>query len=522
MNTIREALAIAFAHHSRGELAQAENIYRQILEQQPLHADVLHRLGVLVLQTGHAADAVTLLERSVAENPYNAPALTNLGLAYSVTRRYDEARVILEEAVRLDPANAGAYGNLGMVLHNLGRPNDAVSSYRKSLQLEPDSVVTNSNLGVALQDLSRLDESQQCYERARELAPNQAVSHFNMATVLKDQGHLAAAIDCFEQALRLKPDDAQALCGLGTVWLSMGDFAAGWAAYEHRVGCPQFNTFQFPQPLWDGSPLADRTLLIHCEQGLGDTLQFIRYVKLAEERGNKIIVAAQPALIPLLAQSGFTGLVPRNGPLPAFDVHAPLMSLPNIFRTTEQTVPRDVPYLAADEERTARWREKLSQFHGLKVGIAWQGRMPFTSDRMRSIALEQFAPLARIPNVRLLSLQKGPGSEQIAALAGSFEVIDLAEDLDPAGGAFLDTAAVMKSLDLVVMSDTGPAHLAGALGVPIWMALGRTSEWRWMLNRADSPWYPTMRLFRQPESGGWQPVFEAMARKLKQGPEGAA
>lgn len=516
MATIPEAVAIAFAHHQRGELAQAESIYRQILEQQPNHADVLHRLGVLKFQSGQAGEAVTLLERSVAANPRDAQAQSNLGAAYATAGRHEEARIVLEQVILLNPADAGAHCNLGIALHHLARLEDAVSHYRLCLQLQPDHGAALGNLGVTLQTLGRLDESQQCFERARRLAPDAAVSHFHMGIALKNQGQLPASLESFDQALRIQPNHAEARCARATVLLGMGDFSAGWPAYEHRVGCQQFDTFRFPQPLWDGSALADRTLLIHCEQGLGDTMQFIRYAKLAEQRGGKIIVASQRELIPLLTRSGFTGLVNRNEPLPAFDVHAPLMSLPYIFRTVEHSVPRDVPYLAVDDERTAKWRERLGQYPGLRVGIAWQGRQQFRGDRLRSIPLAQFAPLARVANVRLLSLQKGFGSEQLAALAGRFEVIDLARDLDNSGEPFLDTAAVMKSLDLVVTSDTATAHLAGALGVRVWVALARAPDWRWMRDRTDSPWYPSMRLFRQQELGDWQRVFEAMAAELEQ------
>jgi hypothetical protein len=267
-------------------------------------------------------------------------------------------------------------------------------------------------------------------------------------------------------------------------------------------------------PKWDGSPLDGRTLLIHSEQGLGDTMQFIRYVKLIEPHGGKIVVAAQPELIALLKQSGYSGLVAQGSPLPAFDVHLPLMSLPRVFGTDLNSVPCDVPYLAADPERILSWREKLGQVPGYKVGISWQGNKKYPGDRFRSIAVEHFAPLARVPAVRLFSLQKGPGSEQLAAVADRFGVVDLGPSLDNGGGAFLDTAAVMKSLDLIVTSDSAVAHLAGALGVPVWMPLPRVCDWRWLVERSDSPWYPTMRLFRQSTLGEWGPVFATIGAEL--------
>ena len=428
--------------------------------------------------------------------------------------RHEDARKTLEAAVERDPSNAGAFLNLGNTLYLLGRLDQAAAALQRCLQRAPEHGAAHGNLGVVLQDLGRFEEAQACYERAVELNGDQAMVHANLGTLLKDRGQLTAALDCFAQALAIQPDCKPALCGRGTVLLSQGDFAAGWADYESRIGCQQFNTLQFSQPRWDGSPLADRTLLIHCEQGLGDTFQFVRYLKLVAQRARKIVVACEPQLIPLLSTSGVPGLVDRKGPLPPFDVHAPLMSLPLISGTTVDTIPRDMPYLAVDEGRIAKWRRELSRYEGLKVGIAWQGAKSFARDRTRSVPLEQFAPLAKVHGVYLFSLQKGQGSEQLATLADRFHVIDLAHDLDPAGEAFLDTAAVMRCLDLVVTSDSAPAHLAGALGVKVWVALARVPEWRWMLERADSPWYPTMRLFRQRQSGDWPAVFATMTDEL--------
>jgi hypothetical protein len=312
-----------------------------------------------------------------------------------------------------------------------------------------------------------------------------------------------------------------ALVGRGLVQLTRGDFAAGWEGYEHRVGSPDFNTRNFAQPRWDGAALAGRTLLVHCEQGLGDTLQFIRALRWLEGQDGRVIVAAPPVLVPLLTQSGFTGIVSQSEPLPSFDLHVPLLSLPRIFRIDADSIPRDESYLAADRERIARWRSELAKYPGLKVGIAWQGDPKFKGDGWRSVRLDRFAPLAAVGGARLVSLQKGSGSEQLAAFARQWEVLDLSDSLDNGGGAFLDTAAIMMNVDLVVTTDTAIAHLAGALGVPVWVALSRPADWRWLSERGDSPWYPTMRLFRQPTSGDWKSVFESMAQELAQWVESA-
>jgi hypothetical protein len=272
----------------------------------------------------------------------------------------------------------------------------------------------------------------------------------------------------------------------------------------------------FPQPQWDGSPLEGRTILIHAEQGLGDTIQFIRYAPLVKRRGGTVIVECQPVLSQLLAGCpGIDRLIAQGSPLPAFDVHVPLLSLPRIFGTTLADVPAEVPYLFADAALIERWRDELAGVPGVKIGIAWQGNTRFPADCMRSIPLTHFAPLAQVDGVRLFSLQKGPGREQLAATAAYLPVIDLADRLDEKAGGFMDTAAVVKNLDLIITSDTAIAHLAGALGVPVWVGLALGADWRYLLGREDSPWYPTMRLFRQTRLGDWDGVFERIASELR-------
>ena len=514
MPTIAEALAIGLQHHQAGKLPQAEQIYRQILATQPGYPNALHLLGLLAIQSGRALEAVLLIEQAVAADPAQAVYHGNLGSAYLLAGRHEEAFASLKQAIARDPLYPDAHYNEGVVHHHFGRLEASVASYRRCLELRPNHFQANVNLGVVYQDLSRLAEAQQHYERALELQPGSAAAHYNLGGVLKNQGKFAAALEYYDKALRIDPNYGPAIASRAVVLLTLGDLAAGWAGYEFRVGCPPFDTMSFPQPRWDGSPLGDRTLLIHCEQGLGDTLQFIRYVKMVQERGTKIIIAAPPSLIPLLSQSGFSGLVSKKDALPPFDAHVPLLSLPHVFGTVLETVPADIPYLVADPERIARWRKHLEPYSGLKVGITWQGGLNFKADRIRSIPLARFAPLAHVPGVQLFSLQKGPGCEQISAIADKFSLVDLGPLLDVEGGAFLDTAAVIKNLDLVVACDTAIGHLAGALGQRHWLAMSLDSEWRWMLDRSDSPWYPTVRLFRQRQLGDWDQVFRDMAVEL--------
>jgi tetratricopeptide (TPR) repeat protein len=502
------------ALHAQEKLPQAIACFQQLLRLKPDQPGALINLGTILAKTGKLSEARDCYERVALLHPTLADGHFNLGNVFKSQGQFKDAIACYRRAIECKPDFAEALCNLANSLKEEGDLPQAIVHLEQAIQVRPDFAAAHSNLGCVLQGLGRLADAQACLERALELAPDLPEIHYNLGMVLKDQGDPAAGIACFEQAIHLRPDDAQALAGRGMTLVSMGQFAEGWAGYEHRVGCSQFDTRQFPQPRWDGSPLGNRTLLIHCEQGLGDTLQFVRYVKLARQRGEKIIVAAQTALIPLLFQSGVAGLVSVAGPLPPFDVHAPLLSLPYIFRTDVDTVPCDVPYLAADPERIETWRRELSHYPGLKIGIAWQGRTEYLGDHYRSIPLADFAPLAAVPGVQLFSLQKGFGSEQLAALEGQFSVVDLAPSLDREGGAFLDTAAVMHSLDLVVACDTALAHLAGALARPVWMPQSIASDWRWLRGRDDCVWYSTMRFFRQRRFGDWPDVFQRIADEL--------
>ncbi len=349
--------------------------------------------------------------------------------------------------------------------------------------------------------------------------------HINLGNTYRDLGDAATALKCFERALELEPGNYQAGHSRGTALLALGEFASGWAGYENRLRCEQYDTRDFPQPRWDGGPFEGRTILVHSEQGFGDTLQFIRYVSLVSKLGGNAFVGVQPPLMSLLRVSGVRNLIAVEGPYPPFDFHVPLMSLPHVMGTRLESVSCDVPYLAIEPERIERWRERLHKHAGFRVGLVWQGRTSYARDCLRSIPLTAFRPLADVPDVQLISLQQGPGSEQLAALAAQdagtrFAVIDPELQLEPDGSVFLDAAAVMKNLDLVIACDTGLAHLAGGLGVPVWVALSLGSEWRWMQQRDDSPWYPTMRLFRQTTFRDWDGVFQRMAAALAQRVEG--
>jgi len=602
MTPIPEMLALALQYHQSGALAQAEELYRQILQANPDHADAHHMLGVLASQTGRTDLAIASIRQALILNPLAADYHSNLGLAYQAVGQLEEAVTHYQEALRIWPDFPEALTCLGNALHQQGKLEEAVAQCRKALGVRPDYPAAHVNMGSALLDQGKTEEAVACFQHALRIDPNLAEAHNNLGTAFTRQDKFPEASNCFREALRLRPNYAQAHYNLATVhqaegqldealdcyeyalscdagfapahynvatvhqtegqldealdsykhaldcdagfaeahfnrallWLLQGKWAQGWAEYEWRWARNNLTRRHFPQPLWDGSDLAGRTILLYAEQGLGDTLQFIRYLPLVKERGGKAILECQPTLLPLLA--GFQGsdlLLAQGSALPAFDAQAPLLSLPGIFHTTLASIPAPVPYLDADAGLVEHWKSRKSEVGSRKsehlhltsdirhrtsdflVGIAWQGEPGFRNDRQRSIPLARFAPLARVEGVQLISLQKGPGAEQLPALARQFPVLDLGSGLDEASGAFMDTAAVMKNVNLVISSDTAVPHLAGALGVPVWVALPLVPDWRWLLRREDSPWYPNMRLFRQTRYGNWEDVFERMAKELK-------
>ena len=482
MATISEALAIAIGHHQAGRLQAAEQLYQRILAVQANHAGAWHLLGVIAHQMGRHEVAVQYIQRAIGFEGNVAAFHNNLGETYLALRRMPEAVACFHAALQLNPDFAEAHYNLGNALRDQGKQDQAVACYRRALELKPDYVEPYNNLGNVLNAQGKRDEAVACYRRALELKPDFAEAHWNRALL----------------------------------WLLTGDFAQGWPEYEWRWRRKQAPRRPFPEAPWDGRPLDGKTIVLHTEQGLGDTIQFIRYAALVRQSGARVIVACQKALLPILKScQGIDLLVPETAPPPAFDAHVPLMSLPGIFKTSLESIPGETPYLFADSELVGKWRERLGEFSGFKIGICWQGNPAYRNDRDRSVPLREFASLARIAGICWISLQKGLGREQLAEVRDRFPVIDLADELDEEAGPFMDTAAVMKNLDLVITVDTAIEHLAGALGVPVWVALPLAPDWRWFLDRVDSPWYPTVRLFRQRERGNWQGLFDEIGKAIR-------
>jgi tetratricopeptide (TPR) repeat protein len=508
---------LGVAYRQQGQYDRAAACYREALRQRPNYAEALNNLGDALQAQGQAEEAAGCYRDALRLRPGYPEALTNLGTALAKLDRYEEAAAQHREALRQRPNYVEAHSNLGNAFLGQRKYNEAMASYREALRIDPNYAEAHYNLGLALAEQGELDSAVACYRDALRLRPEYVEATDNLGNALLAQGKTAEAMATYDEILRRRPDSPEAHMSRALALLLRGDYAEGWKEYEWRWKCKEFGGLPYPQPLWDGSSLAGKTILLHGEQGLGDTLQFVRYAPLVKRHGGTLILACPKVLTRLLATCpGVDRVVAQGGgDLPAFDCYAPLLSLPGLLGTTRDSIPANVPYLSADPGLVQHWRRELAPVRGLKVGIAWQGNPKYKADRLRSIPLAQFEALARVPGVQLISLQKGPGTEQLAAVADRFRIIDLGSRLDELTGPFQDTAAVVRNLDLIVAPDTALTHLAGGLGAPVWAALAFAPHWVWCRDSTDSPWYPATRLFRQTKWGDWDSVFARMAEELR-------
>jgi len=425
------------------------------------------------------------------------------------------------QALALQPDNADIHRNLGKIFKSLDRLDQAVTHYRQALTLKPKHLNTLIELGNVHNMLDQYQEALKCYMQALEINPNMYTVMYNFGLTLKKLGHIDESIAIYKKIIEQKPDYAHANFSLALSWLTLGDFEHGWPAYEWRWSTYKEQPKKFNSPLWDGSNLKNKTILLYAEQGLGDTFQFIRYAKLLKQQGARVIFQTQNALATLLTNCPYIDTVIKRGqPIPESDFHLALMSLPYVFKTTIDTTPTDIPYIYPDEKLIQHWRNKLAHDKNIKIGICWQGNAQYTTQALRhavaakSFNVKYFEPLSTIPGVSLYSLQKINGADDLQNI--TFAVHDFGTDFDMSHGRFMDTAAVMKNLDLVLTVDTSIGHLAGALGIPVWVLLPKPADWRWMLKRNDSPWYPSMRLFRQKTCGDWAELMKEVCVALQQ------
>jgi tetratricopeptide (TPR) repeat protein len=544
---LAQAFEQAVGLFRQGRLDDAEKIASRLLKQWPGQFDLLHLLGIIKLQSGKAGAALGLFEAALKANPHSPEAMSNLAMTLATLQRESEAIALFDRAHALSPNDWQVLNSRGSVLIRLGRAADALADFERALAFEPRHPGLHLNRGNALAQLGRFDESIAEFDRLLVAMPDHVEAHFNRGNALAMLGRTDEAVAAYDRALALRPDYAKALVSRGVALealnrhqealvsldraialnrnnadahhnaalalLTLGDYGRGFEEYEwrwRRSGMPAPRNLR--KPLWLGEyPPARKTVLLHAEQGLGDTIQFVRYAPLLAKAGAKVVLEVPPELTTLLGRlDGVADVVARGDPLPAFDLHCPLGSLPRALKTELSSIPADVPYLKPNEERIAIWRRRLADIPSPRIAIAWSGSASHVNDRNRSIPLPLLAPIATLESVNLVSIQREPragDAEMMARMPRLTHVGDALEDFD-------DTAAVVSLVDLVISVDTSVVHLAGALGRPTWVLVPFSPDWRWMPDRDSTPWYPTARLFRQHAPGDWAGVVDRVREAL--------
>ena len=538
--TVEEGMTL----QRQGRLAEAEKVYTRILKTLPDQFETLQLLAELKMQRGKPGEAFRHMSAAVAARPSSADARIHLGHVLRALKRDADALASFEEAQRLDPASIDALGNRGDVLLALGRPGDALACFGKVLSLAPghpealanrgaalaalgqydealadfDAVLRAApnpmvayNRGLALANLGRSAEAVAAYDQALAMVPNHVAALGSRGVALQALNRHAEALASFDRALALAPDFADAHFNKSLALLATGDYARGQTEYEWRWKRSGAAASRLNRPLWLGeAPLAGKTVLLHAEQGLGDTVMFARYVGLMARAGARVVLEVHAELKALMARlAGAAAVIGRGESRPPHDFHCPLGSLPLAFKTAPDAVPAEIPYLAADPARVARWRPRLEAPGTPRVAVVWAGNVAHANDRNRSLPLATLASLLASDRARFVSLQRdlrAGDAERLAAMP----VLQLGPELDD----FDDTAAVLAQCDLVISVDTSVAHLAGALGRPLWVLLPFASDWRWTAGGERSPWYPSARLFRQPQPGDWDNVVSSVLKDL--------
>jgi tetratricopeptide (TPR) repeat protein len=507
-----EALMHAERCRTQGLLMEAEAVCRQILQAQPNVAEAEHLLGVIAHQNGKLGDAIEHVKRAAKLAPHVALFHANLGEMLRLAGRPKLAAAAARAALEIEPTMPAALSNLGVALYELKEYEEAAASQRKAIAANPNFAEAHSNLGNALHALRRFDEAIVAYRRAIEINPNFADGWANLGTTLHHSGSFEEGIAVLRRAIALAPHHANAHSGLGILLLMRGDLAEGWDEYEWRLRSTERKGPRFPERPWQAESLAGKHIYVQAEQGFGDTLQFARYAPLLAARAGKVTLRVHQQLVRLLRESlpGIEVLGDRGDPAP-YQCDAVLLSLPRLFRTRLETIPAELPYLRPPAEAIRRWGSRLAKMQGLKIGFVWAGNPDHVNDTRRSVDLQLLAPLFAVPGTSFASLQFGPRTADLKKLKRKTTIEEIAPQVED----FVDTAAAIMALDLVVTVDTSVAHLAGALGKPVWVLLPWVTDWRWLLEREDNPWYPTMRLFRQKKGQDWTEVLARVETELR-------
>jgi tetratricopeptide (TPR) repeat protein len=508
--------AEAVARQRAGQGAQAEALYRAVLALHPGYAQASYNLGLLQQGARRLEEAVLSYRHAIAVHPSYFDAYCNLGVALQDLGRPEEALGVYRAVIAMKPDFAMAHCNLGVTLRGLRRLEEAVFAYQQAITIQPDYQWAYTNLAAVLMDLGDAPAAIAACERAVAIQPDMETAYFNLGSAYKALCRLPEAAAAFRQAIALREGFVEAHFTLGQTLLLQGDLSAGWAEYEWRWKLVDYAWLYqaygaFTQPYWAGEPLAGQTILVYAEQGLGDAIQFVRYIPLLQAQGATVVLAVHPPLRQLFAQLADVTVIDLGNPaLPSFDVHCPLLSLPRLFGTVLETIPANVPYLRAPQSARVAWRNRLSRDR-LRVGVVWAGNPTQTGDRLRSPRLAAVLPLFDVPDIMFVTLQLGPGRDDLRAYRLPAHVHDFGAEITD----FTDTAAIMQELDLVISSCTAPLHLAGALGVPVWAMLPFSPHFPWLLDRVDSLWYPTATLYRQARAGtDWSGVISDIAGDL--------
>ncbi len=537
---------LAVALHQLNRLEDAKDQYIEILDLDPFHKEALYNLSSLCLNLAKYEDALNYLNRCLKIDPKDPKTLNLIALTFHKAGNYRAAEGCFRRAIQIKPGDYTFHFNFANLLSNQERIEEAIAEYQKTIQLNKDflegyiqlgnhlkkkklyeeaigvfnqaisinnnSAETYNNIGNIYKELGRYEEAIAFTKRAIEINPQQAGYYFNLGLSNKELFRYTEAIEAYTEAIKLRWDYPEAHWNLALLLLLKEDFKRGWSEYEWRKKLPLYAPYirTFKEPQWEGEQdLKGKTILIYDEQGFGDAIQFIRYAKMLKDEGAKVVVECLSPLSRLFQYAmGVDQVITRGFPLPPFDFQCSMLSLPMYFKTDLSSIPAETPYIKLPQDIVAQWQERLLDFKDkFKIGISWAGINP----PHKSCPINTLSPLFEITNLCIFNLQKGPAQEELNGLSKDINLIDFMNDSKD----FADTAAIMKNLDLIITVDTSIAHLAGALGLPVWVMLHYDADWRWLLKRPDSPWYPTMRLFRQPEYGNWKALLQDMALKLK-------
>lgn len=489
--------------------------FNRAIELDPKNVDVLLHRAAVLYELKRYGEIVETCDRALTLDPRRALLHYNRAVALGALGRMAEALVSYERAIALNPNHVESYFNRGNVLQSLGRFQDALASFQRVIALDPQHARAWNNSGNVLLELKRHDEALKCFDRVIELEPAFGEAYYNRGNVLLELERIPEALEHYKKAASLRGDISDIPFNEGIARLLLGDLREGFKRYEGRFDKREQAPLRrnFPQPLWSGEDLSGKTILLHSEQGHGDSIQFVRYAPLLARQGARVILEVHEPLQTLLqGVEGVARTVTRDQPLPAFDTHQHLLSLPNVFGTELGTIPADVPYIQAPADRIAKWRDRIPRTEPLRVGLCWSGNPEVKIDARRSIGLARLAPLLSVAGVQFVSLHREVRPEHAEALRSLPQLLHFGEEISD----FADTAAVISELDLVISSDTAVLHLAGAMGKPLWILTSLSPDWRWLLQREDSPWYPTAKLYRQPRMDDWESVIERVRGDLMQ------